>query len=68
MLLFEANYWTEMCRLVEAKGWTLERIKGSHHIYSKIGERKILSVPVHGRQTLKPGLANRLARDAGVER
>jgi predicted RNA binding protein YcfA (HicA-like mRNA interferase family) len=56
-----------MCRRIEAKGWVLQRIKGSHHIYSKIGERKIISIPVHGSRNLKPGLANRLARDAGIE-
>jgi predicted RNA binding protein YcfA (HicA-like mRNA interferase family) len=56
-----------MCRLVETAGWLLQRIKGSHHIYSKPGERKILSIPVHGNRNLKPGLANRIARDAGVK-
>jgi predicted RNA binding protein YcfA (HicA-like mRNA interferase family) len=35
----------EMCRLLEENGWLLERIKGSHHIYSKPGERKIISIP-----------------------
>jgi predicted RNA binding protein YcfA (HicA-like mRNA interferase family) len=58
---------SEMCRLVEANGWVLQRVKGSHHIYSKTGERKIISIPVHGNKNLKPGLANRVARDAGVE-
>ena len=57
----------EMCRLVEANGWVLQRIKGSHHIYSKPGERKIISIPVHGNRDLKTGLASRIARDAGVE-
>jgi predicted RNA binding protein YcfA (HicA-like mRNA interferase family) len=57
-----------MCRLVETNGWLLQRIKGSHHIYSKPGERKIISIPVHGNRNLKPGLANRIVRDAGVER
>jgi predicted RNA binding protein YcfA (HicA-like mRNA interferase family) len=56
----------EMCRLVETNGWLLQRIKGSHYIYSKPGERKIISIPVHGNRNLKPGLANRIARDAGV--
>ena len=55
-----------MCRLVEANGWSLQRIKGSHHIYSKPGERKVISIPVHGNKSLKPGLALRIARDAGV--
>jgi predicted RNA binding protein YcfA (HicA-like mRNA interferase family) len=43
-------------------------VKGSHHIYAKSGERKILSIPIHGNQTLKPGLATRIARDADVDR
>jgi predicted RNA binding protein YcfA (HicA-like mRNA interferase family) len=56
-----------MCRLLEAKGWKLQRISGSHFVYSKPGERKVLSIPVHGNRTLKPGLARRLARDANLE-
>jgi predicted RNA binding protein YcfA (HicA-like mRNA interferase family) len=32
----------------------------------KSGERKIISVPVQGNQMLKPGLAARIARDAGI--
>jgi predicted RNA binding protein YcfA (HicA-like mRNA interferase family) len=57
-----------MCRLVEAKGWVRQRVKGSYHIYSKPGEREILSIPVHGSRNLKPGLATRIARDAGLDR
>jgi len=56
-----------MCRLIEKNGWSLRRINGSHHIYSKPGERKIISIPVHGNKSLKPGLASRIARDAGVD-
>jgi len=56
----------EMCRLLEANGWSLRRINGSHHIYSKPGERKVISIPVHGSKNLKSGLALRIARDAGV--
>jgi predicted RNA binding protein YcfA (HicA-like mRNA interferase family) len=50
-----------MCRLVEAKGWILQRI------YSKAGVPKVISIPLHGSRDLKPGLADRIARDAGVE-
>jgi predicted RNA binding protein YcfA (HicA-like mRNA interferase family) len=57
----------ELCRLLEASGWTLQRVAGSHHIYSKPGERKIISVPVHGKRDLKPGLARRIARDADLD-
>ena len=56
----------ELCRLLNEAGWTLKRIKGSHHIFGKPGERKIIAVPVHGNQTIKPGLALRIAKDAGI--
>jgi predicted RNA binding protein YcfA (HicA-like mRNA interferase family) len=55
-----------MCRLIEQNGWQLRRVRGSHHVYSKPGELKIISIPVHGNRNLKPGLAARIARDAGV--
>ncbi|MGO9893111.1 MAG: type II toxin-antitoxin system HicA family toxin [Bryobacteraceae bacterium] len=35
-----------MCRLIELNGWSLRRVKGSHHIYSESGERKVISIPV----------------------
>jgi len=52
--------------MLQAHGGTLQRIAGSHHIYTKPGERKVLSVPVHGNRELKAGLAARIARDAGL--
>jgi predicted RNA binding protein YcfA (HicA-like mRNA interferase family) len=55
-----------MCRLIETNGWSLRRISGSHQIFSKQGERKVISIPVHGSKALKPRLAARIARDAGV--
>jgi predicted RNA binding protein YcfA (HicA-like mRNA interferase family) len=56
----------ELCRRLAEAGWTLKRIKGSHHIFGKTGEWKIIAVPVHGNQNIKPGLANRIAKDAGI--
>ena len=56
----------ELCRKLERAGWTLKRVRGSHHIYAKASEKKILSVPVHGNQAVKPGLATRLAKDADL--
>jgi predicted RNA binding protein YcfA (HicA-like mRNA interferase family) len=55
----------EMCRLLERKGWTLNRIKGSHHIYKRQGH-KTIAVPVHGNKTLKPGLQSRIMKDAAL--
>ena len=56
----------ELCRRLNEADWTLKRVKGSHHIFGKLGERKVISVPVHGNRIIKPGLALRIARDAGI--
>ncbi|MEI6387274.1 MAG: type II toxin-antitoxin system HicA family toxin [Spirochaetota bacterium] len=37
--------------ILEAKGWTLDRINGSHHVMIKHGRRSI-PVPVHGNADL----------------
>jgi predicted RNA binding protein YcfA (HicA-like mRNA interferase family) len=54
----------EFCRLLEQHGWQLKRIKGSHHIYGKPGELALIVVPVHGNQSLKPGLQHKLFKTA----
>lgn len=46
----------QLCRLLEAKGWGLARVTGSHHIYVKDGTNYRISVPVHGNKDLKTGL------------
>jgi predicted RNA binding protein YcfA (HicA-like mRNA interferase family) len=56
----------ELCRRLEEAGWTLKRVKGSHHIYAKPGEWKIISVLAHNGQMIKPGLAGRIAKDFGI--
>ncbi|MCX7721631.1 MAG: type II toxin-antitoxin system HicA family toxin [Verrucomicrobiae bacterium] len=55
-----------MCRLLKKHGWVLKRIRGSHHIFSKPGKRKIITLPVHGNKELKPGLAARIAKDTNI--
>jgi predicted RNA binding protein YcfA (HicA-like mRNA interferase family) len=55
-----------LCRVLERNGWELQRIKGSHHIYSKPGEPSILSVPVHGNRDLKVGTLRALLKAAGL--
>ncbi|MEA5620621.1 type II toxin-antitoxin system HicA family toxin [Cronbergia sp. UHCC 0137] len=44
-----------LCKIVEKKGWILKKITGSHHIYEKADENKIISIPVHKNQDLKLG-------------
>lgn len=44
-----------LCKIVEKKGWSLKKVTGSHHIYTKPGERNILSIPVRHNKDLKIG-------------
>ncbi len=57
----------ELARALEEQGWTLRRIRGSHHIYAKPGERCIITLPIHGNKSLKPGLCRAVLKMAGIE-
>ena len=55
-----------MCGLLEAKGWNLVRITGSHHIFVRGGANLRITVPVHANQNLKTGLQRAIMRLAGI--
>ena len=44
-----------MVKVLEGKGWYLDRITGSHHIMKKTGMDYSITVPVHGNNDLKIG-------------
>lgn len=54
------------CQLLEAKGWRLMRIRGSHHIYAKTDMPTRISVPIHGNTPLKVGLQKHFMRLAAI--
>ena len=56
----------ELARLVEKRGWTLARIHGSHHVFTKPGRRERLVVPIHGNRPLKIGLLRALMKIADL--
>jgi len=56
----------QMCRLLEAKGWRLARITGSHHIFVREGVNLRITVPVHGNADLKVGLQKAIMKFSGV--
>ena len=56
----------KLCKIVEKKGWILRKITGSHHIYTKTGVDKILSIPVHKNQDLKIGTLKALMKIADL--
>jgi predicted RNA binding protein YcfA (HicA-like mRNA interferase family) len=55
-----------MCKVLEDAGWTFQRTRGSHHIYSHPNSPLIIAVPVHGNHDLKPGTQRDIMRDAGL--
>jgi predicted RNA binding protein YcfA (HicA-like mRNA interferase family) len=56
----------ELAKVLERHGWSLLRVQSSHHIYGKPGSNVRLSVPVHGKQTLKTGLLKHLMKLADL--
>ncbi len=48
----------ELARAIQRKGWTLARVKGSHHIFVLPGRRERIVIPIHGNHPLKIGLLN----------
>ena len=54
-------------KAIERQGWTLLRVAGSHHIYSKEGVVARLSIPIHGNRPLKLGLQRALMKLADLE-
>ena len=53
-------------RILESHGWTLQRISGSHHIFAKEGEPRLINLPVHAGK-VKPGYVARIKRDFGID-
>jgi len=51
-----------LAKLAESKGWTLARVKGSHHIYTKPGRMERVVIPIHGNKVLKIGLQRNLMK------
>lgn len=54
----------QMVRFLEATGFKLVRIRGSHHYFERQDCRT--SVPVHGTRTLKIGTLRSILRDIGL--
>lgn len=57
----------EMCRVLERKGFVLKRIKGSHHHYSNAGMEGYVTVPLHGKEVLKPKTLKSILNQAKLD-
>lgn len=58
--------FAEIRKLLESHGWTLDRIRGSHHNFQKEGERPI-AIPVH-KGKVKPAYLRDVRKRLGIER
>lgn len=54
-----------MGKVLEGRGWVLDRVNGSHHIYVHPDDSRV-TVPVHANTDLKPGTQRSIMRDAGL--
>jgi predicted RNA binding protein YcfA (HicA-like mRNA interferase family) len=57
----------ELIRVLERKGWELDRSRGSHHVYVHPSTHRTLTVPV-ARRVMSIGTLSRLLKDAEISR
>jgi predicted RNA binding protein YcfA (HicA-like mRNA interferase family) len=57
-----------LIKLLEAKGFILKRITGSHHIYFNRELRKTVVVPVHGKKDIPNGTFLSIIKQAGISK
>ena len=55
---------SSLIRELKAAGWTLDRVNGSHHVFTKPGHRPVV-VP-HPRKDLGRGLVAAIKKQAGI--
>jgi len=55
----------QVIKILKREGWTVYRVRGSHHILKK-GSVKV-PVPVHGKKELGKGLVSLIEKQTGVK-
>ena len=55
----------ELFKIAKQKGFKLDRISGSHYIFTKSGY--IVPIPFHAGKDLKPGLQNAILKQLGAK-
>jgi predicted RNA binding protein YcfA (HicA-like mRNA interferase family) len=56
----------DIARALEKRGFTLSRVRGSHHIFhSSDGARRVV-VPYHGNRVIPPGTLANILRQAEI--
>jgi mRNA interferase HicA len=57
----------EVIRILEKRGFVLDRTKGSHHIYLHPETQQRATVPIH-RRDLPQGTLRSILKQAGIDR
>lgn len=55
----------EIIKRLKAEGWSVKRVRGSHHMLEKDG--RVVPVPVHGAADTGKGLLADIERQTGVK-
>jgi predicted RNA binding protein YcfA (HicA-like mRNA interferase family) len=55
----------DLIRELTAAGWILDRIRGSHHVFTHRSRPGIVVVP-HPKKDLGKGLVNKIRKQAGL--
>lgn len=56
----------KLIRVLKKKGFVLDRIKGSHHVFIRKDDQLSLSVPVHPGHDLGRGITITILKDANI--
>lgn len=67
MSQFPSTTGSELIKALSKMGFSVVRIKGSHHRLEHADGRKS-TVPVHGKDTLGPGILLKILRDLDMTR
>lgn len=54
----------ELARAIQRRGWSLARVRGSHHVFVMPGRRERIVIPIHGNRPLRIGLLRALMKIA----
>ena len=66
MVILTTMRSAELIKLLEAEGWLLRGVRGSHHVFSLPQRGGHISVP-HPKKDLGIGLAHKLLKQAGLK-
>lgn len=56
----------ELIKILQADGWYIERVQGSHYILKHPLKQGMSVVPLHNKD-LKPGTLNSILKQAGLK-